>query len=205
MRISDALAQARPGDTVRVSPGEYEGGFELRDRVNLVALTPGSVVIRPRAALRAAVAAFHVKEVTLSGFRVAGTAAAPLDVGLYVEDSSIRVSEVSVVGAKRAGIEIRGNSACQISGSDFFESGEAAILLHSPAKLELSHSQITKTAGAAVTFETGGDIELMANLFSGNRKDLSGQMSGHMLIDIRRSNSFAESTTGEALDHRRPK
>jgi serine/threonine protein phosphatase PrpC len=107
--IAEALAQAEPGQTVEVAPGDYLGPLDLKEGVSLVSPTPRGAVVRlPPGVAEPAVSADGVHEARLAGFRITGNAEAPLAMGLRLPDSAVDVEDVEISGASTAGLEIAG-------------------------------------------------------------------------------------------------
>jgi serine/threonine protein phosphatase PrpC len=119
--IGEALARARPGQTIEVGPGRYPERLVLRDGVSLASRTPrGAVLVPPRATqpggapagegrgAAPAVVAIGVRGARFAGFRIAGNAAAPWAAGVRLDGSEVTIEEVEVTGAAGAGIEVRG-------------------------------------------------------------------------------------------------
>jgi serine/threonine protein phosphatase PrpC len=93
--IAEALAQAAPGQTVEVSPGTYREALQLRSGVSLVSLVPrGAVLLPPPGSGVPAVSAQGVTDAEVAGFRIAGDAQAPLQVGIRLADSAVEVDGV---------------------------------------------------------------------------------------------------------------
>jgi PPM family protein phosphatase len=147
--IGEALARARPGETVEVAPGRYHERLALRDGVSLVSRVPRGAVLLPppggRSAAAAgaaagaapAVAAKGVHGARLAGFRIVGPGAAAWSVGVRLDGSEVTVEEVEVTGAAAAGIEIRGADRSTVrycylhhnAGPGVLVAGEAASRL----------------------------------------------------------------------------
>jgi serine/threonine protein phosphatase PrpC len=119
--IGEALARARPGQTIEVGPGRYPERLALRDGVALASRTPrGAVLVPPRVVqpgaapvgegrgAAPAVMARGVRGARFTGFRIVGTAAAPWAAGVRLDGSEVTIEEVEVTGAVGAGIEVRG-------------------------------------------------------------------------------------------------
>lgn len=118
--IGEALARARPGQTIAVSPGSYRERIVLRSGVNLVSMpSRGALLLPPAEAGGAgvhgasggggpAVAASGVHGARLAGFRIVGTAQAPWSTGVRLHSSEVVLDEVEVTGATGTGIVISG-------------------------------------------------------------------------------------------------
>ncbi|HEX4497858.1 MAG TPA: protein phosphatase 2C domain-containing protein, partial [Thermoanaerobaculia bacterium] len=88
--IVEALAAAGPGTTVEVAPGTYREALQLRDGVALVSRVPRAAVLLPPAGSGVpAVTAQGVADARIAGFRIAGDAQAPLQVGIRLADSAV--------------------------------------------------------------------------------------------------------------------
>jgi serine/threonine protein phosphatase PrpC len=144
--IAEALAQAGPGQTVEVAPGTYREALQLRDGVALVSRVPrGAVILPPLGSGVPAVTAQGVADARIAGFRIAGDAQAPLQVGIRLADSAVEVDGVEITGAQTAGIDIAGADRSEV---------RASFLHDNP--------------GGGVLVETGAAPRLVANLFAGN-------------------------------------
>jgi len=114
--ITSALEEARTGEVVEVFPGEYPERVTLKDGVTLIGQRPREAVILAPALAGAAaqseeivaVVARGIKGARLVGFRVAGDAQRPLDVGALVINSEIELTDNQIVGARRSGVVIEG-------------------------------------------------------------------------------------------------
>ncbi len=142
--IHEALAEARPGQTVEVAPGEYRETLELPEGVVLVSLVPRGAVLMPpvppvpapaaaptpgTAAEAAAVLTARGVSGKISGFRIAGAADAPLAVGLRLDGSRVLVSEMEISGASQAGIEITGPDRSTIETSFLHDNGGPGLVI----------------------------------------------------------------------------
>jgi serine/threonine protein phosphatase PrpC len=149
--IAEALAQARPGDTIEVAPGRYRERLVLRSGVSLVSRTPRAAVLLPplpaagNAGGEPAVTASGVHGARLAGFRVAGTPQAPWSVGMRLDGAEVVVEEVEVTGAAGAGIEI--------CGAD---------------RSTLRYCYVHHNAGAGIAVAGDAASRLLANLITGN-------------------------------------
>ena len=118
--IGDALAAARPGDTVAVHPGRYREQVRLEEGVALESVVPGRAVLTPLppgdgAGPVAALVAEGIGSGRVSGLAIVGEPQAPVDYGVVIRRSAVTIENVEVRGAKVAGISIE-------------DSGRAAVL-----------------------------------------------------------------------------
>ena len=113
------MAQARPGDTIRVAPGEYRAPIELRPGIALVSARRHEAIIRP--AVGAEPAAAVVIQAggpsRLSGFRIAGDAERPLAVGVRVQGAQAEIDDIEVVGARHAAVLFEERAGGVLRGS----------------------------------------------------------------------------------------
>src|SRR5207237_1016471 len=100
--IAEALAQARSGDTIELSAGEYRERVRLKQGVNLLSRVPYAAIIRPPENDRreSAIIAEQVKTGRVSGLRILGDDKTPLAGGILLVDSDIEVIDSEITGAK---------------------------------------------------------------------------------------------------------
>jgi parallel beta-helix repeat protein len=137
LSISDALADARPGQTIEVAPGQYLETVELKEGVALVSRTPrGAVIQAPDAA--PAVSGRGVRT-RLVGFKIEGGA-----VGLLLDGAQVEVSEVEVTGAAEAGIAISGADRSSVESCYVHDNTGAGILLDGGAATQVRQNLIAR-------------------------------------------------------------
>ena len=147
--IGEALAQAGEGSTVLVSPGEYRETLQLRDGVRLVSAVPGGAAILPPAGSGVpAVTAQGVDDARIEGFRIAGDAQAPLQVGLRLADSSVEIENVEITGAVTAGIDVVGQGVSTIRYSHVHDNPGGGVLVEGGATPRLLHNLIVRNGRA---------------------------------------------------------
>lgn len=157
--IAEALAEARPGQTIEVAPGEYREAVQLRDGVALVSATPGGAVLRLPPGTPAetpVVLARGVRDARLFGFRIASDTAA----GLRLAGSAVDVERVEVIGAASAGIEITGGDRSTVR-----------------------FSHVHDNAGAGVVISGASAPRLQSNLIAGNGKKSGALRPGIEVLD----------------------
>jgi serine/threonine protein phosphatase PrpC len=101
--ISAALAQARPGDTVLIAPGEYRENIRLREGVAVVAEESRGAVLESPGPV--AVLAAGLKKARLQGLMIAPTSGAQLQTGVLVMAGEIEIEGVEISGATNAAVE----------------------------------------------------------------------------------------------------
>jgi PPM family protein phosphatase len=174
--LGEALARARPGQTIEVAPGRYRERVVLRDGVALVSRVPRGAVLLPPAAGAGpgagggdgdaaegvAVLAKGIHGARLSGFRIVADPRVPWRVGVRLEGSEVAVEEVEVSGATVAGFEI--------GGAD-----------RSTVRLCYIHHN----AGAGIVLAGEAGSRLLANLIAGNGFRPGGAATGAPGVEIR--------------------
>jgi serine/threonine protein phosphatase PrpC len=146
--IREALQAAQPGQTVEVVPGEYLGPVELTNGVSLVSrVSRGAVIRLPQGTAEPAVTAEGVRDALLSGFRIQGNAQAPLEIGLRLADSALRVENLEISGAATAGIESAGTDTSQISESYIHDNPGTGVIVRDQAAPRL-HQNLVLRNGA---------------------------------------------------------
>ncbi len=171
--INEALAAARPGQTVEVAPGEYRERLRLRPGVAVVSRVPRGAVLRPGGG-GPAVAANGVRGARLAGFRVVGSTDAPLAVGLRLSGSETTVEEVEVEGATEAAVEILGEDRSTIRYSFLHGNPGAGVLVRGEAAPRLLHNLIAGN-GAGPPPRPGVEVRDAARpLLAGNRIERNG-------------------------------
>jgi serine/threonine protein phosphatase PrpC len=170
--IGEALAEAQRGQTVEVAPGEYHETIDLPEGVSLVSLQPRGAVLHPPAGSKAPVLTAHGTDGRISGFRIAGAPNAPLAVGLKLDGSRAQVSEMEVIGASEAGIEVAGPDRSTIETSFLHDNGGPGLVVSGGAATQVQKNLIAKNGKAkkAPGVEVRDDARplLIDNRFEGN-------------------------------------
>jgi serine/threonine protein phosphatase PrpC len=189
--IAEAMAEARPGDTVVVPAGEYREQVHLKSGVTLRARVPREPVLR--AALMSggpAVMADGANGARLSGFRIVADPEAPLNIGIDLRDSQVEIDDVEVKGAG-IGIEIRGGASPVLRANAIRECTGEGVLIIGPSQPWLSHNLIQANKGAGVAAREGAHPSLLGNVIDRNALDIPGDKE-----EIRRQNVFPDAGRG---------
>ena len=143
--IGEALGKAEPGQRIEVAPGQYRETLQLRDGVSLVSLVPrGAVLLPPAGSGVPAVTAQGIADARLAGFRIAGDAQAPLQVGVRLADSSVEVEGLEISGAAAAGIAVSGEDRSTIRYSYLHDNPGGGVLVEDTAAPRLLHNLIAR-------------------------------------------------------------
>lgn len=161
--IAAALAEARPGDTVEVPPGEYREQVRLKEGVVLRARSPRGATLRAAPfAGGPAVVAEGVKDARLSGFRILSDAEMPISTGILLRDSRVEIDDVEVRGAG-VGIEIRGEASPVLRANSIRDCSAEGILILGPSTPWLSHNLLEGNKGANIAARDGARPILLEN------------------------------------------
>jgi serine/threonine protein phosphatase PrpC len=188
--ITAALAEARPGDTVEVLPGEYreqvrvKGGVTLRSRVPLEANLRA-----PALSNGPAVIAENIQNARVTGFRLIGDALLPLSAGIVLVNSGVEIDNVEVHGAG-IGVEVRGGHGASLSASVVEDCLAEGILITGGAAPWISHNTFRRNKGAGLAARDGAKPLLRDNIFEKNAVDLPPDMmdpakANNLFLDVR--------------------
>ncbi|HWB86474.1 MAG TPA: protein phosphatase 2C domain-containing protein [Bryobacteraceae bacterium] len=167
--ISEALAEARPGDTVEVLGGEYREQVRLKSGVHLRSRIPHEAILRAVPTGNGpAVLAEGVSNATLSSFRILADAKMPLSEGVVLHDSDVEVDDVEVTGAG-VGVEIR-NGNPTLRANTIQDSTAEGVLISGSATPWISHNTILRNGGAGLVARDPARPVLVGNFFEANRK-----------------------------------
>ncbi len=174
--IAQALAQAQAGQTVEVAPGTYHEALQLPAGVELVSRVPrGAVLLPPPGSGAPAVSAQGVAGARLAGFRIAGDAQSPLQVGVRLADSEVEVEGVEITGALTAGIDVSGADRSTVRASYLHDNPGGGVLIAESAAPRLQNNLIAANGRAAgspahpgVEVRGAARPELVENRFQGN-------------------------------------
>jgi hypothetical protein len=194
--IGEALARARPGDTIEVGPGEYRAPLTLRSGIAIVSAKRHEAILRPAtgAALGAAVRVPAGADGRLAGFRITGDAEHPLGVGIRVGDCQAVIDDVEVSGAIEAGIVLEKGARAVVRGSYIHGSVGVGIAVRAGASPQLWHNVVTangKVAGrpvAGIELEAGAAPLLFGNIVRGNGDDQITGLPPERRADVARDN-----------------
>jgi PPM family protein phosphatase len=198
--IDDALARARPGDTIAVGPGEYRAPLTLRPGVSIVSAKRREAILRPPpgAASSAAVLVPAGADGRLSGFRITGDAEHRLGVGIRVGDNQAQIDDVEIAGAVEAGIVLEKGTRAVIRGSYIHDAVGAGIIVRAGAAPQLWHNVVTANGkngtspAAGVELEDGAAPLLFGNIVLGNGDDQIAGLPAARRSDIARDNIIGQ-------------
>jgi hypothetical protein len=178
--ITDALAAARPGDSVVVAPGTYREQVRLGDGVSLIAAVPRQAVLLPvpsggESEAVVAVVAERLGSGRIEGFTIRGEPRTSFDIGIRVSDAAVAIEDVAVSGARLAGVVFEGSRGASLSASRVHDNPGAGVMLRRGATARLAHDLIENNghgrprSSAGVELERGAHAELQGNTIVGNQ------------------------------------
>ncbi len=199
--ISEALAEARPGQTVEVAPGEYREAITLREGVTLVSPTPRGAVLLPPVVPDPDTAAVTARGVRarISGFRISGS-----PVGLHLEDSQVEAVDLEILGATGSGIEIAGADRSSITTCYIHDNPGAGVVVSGGAATQLRQNLIT-TNGKGAPKRPGVEIrgearpQLVDNRIEGNAAAGVWLPSPERADEMFQWNRYGNSTRAQAV------
>jgi hypothetical protein len=187
--IADALAQARPGDTIEVPAGEYREPVRMRDGVTLRSRVPLSATVR------ATLTAQGLRGARIIGLRIAAAEDIPLERGMVLEDADVEVSDCEISGAA-VGIEIRGGGQAVLRANSIQESLQNALRISGAATPWISHNSIVRNARKsrqpAVVIQDPARPVLIGNTFVENGGQPVSGPAGMDMQAVQKFNVFVK-------------
>ena len=176
--IGDALAAARPGDTIAVHPGRYREQVRLEEGVTLMATEPGRAVIEPLppgdgSGPVAALVAEGIGAGRVTGLVISGGAGAPIDYGIVIRRAAVTVENVEVRGARVAGVSIEDAGAAALLASHVHDNPGAGIAVRGAGSPRVLNNRVLDN-GRGSPRAPGIDVEprarprITGNIITGN-------------------------------------
>jgi PPM family protein phosphatase len=193
--IEEALAQARPGDTIDVGPGEYRAPLILRPGIAVVSVKRREAIIRPAVAAEPS-AAIVIPDggARLSGFRIAGNEERPLSIGVRIRGTGAQIDDVEITGAMHAGVLFDEQAAGVVRGSAIHDNPAPAVVVRLGASATLLNNVITANGKKAGKLEPAVELHercrasLFGNIIAGNGEDQVAGLPPASRADVLRDN-----------------
>lgn len=198
--ITEALSKAKPGQMIEVGPGEYRETIQLRSGIDLVSRVPrGAVILPPAGSAVPAITAQGVDDAVLSGFRIAGDAQTPLQIGLRLADSSVEVQGIEVSGAVTTGIDVSGDDRSTVRASFLHDNPGGGLLIAGNAAPTLLNNLIARNGRAQGAPRPGVEVRDTARpVLVENRLDGNGGGGVALITPERGDEVFAWNSFGGA-------
>jgi serine/threonine protein phosphatase PrpC len=175
--IEGALQEARPGDTVEVTPGQYHEQIYLKEGVSLISQKPREALIRLADEVmgpRIAVVGDGVKIGRFVGFKILGGEKNPLEIGLRLVNADVEIEDIEILGARTAGIEIEGAASALLRANYIHDNAGSGVVIRAPALPRLANNIIINNGRQVGKRKTGIEIleaarpVLIGNLIANN-------------------------------------
>ncbi len=177
--ITEALAKARPGDTIEVASGEYAEQLHLKEGVALRGRLPDVPILRaaPNATAPApAIVAQRIQNASVIGFRIRADEKAPLSSAVLIADSAIVLQDTEIVGAA-VGVEVNGKSTAVLRANSIQDCRDTGIRIAGDSAPWILYNAILRNGrrphepGPGILVETPAHPVLIGNTFSENGGD----------------------------------
>ena len=160
--ISTALAGALPGDTVDVPPGEYLGPVSLKSGVSIVGSLPRRPTIRTDGAssgnVGVALTASGIHDAQVENLEIVGDETHPLQIGITVADSTVKIVNSKISGAIEEGIRAEGKSEVELIANDLSGNSGAGLQAKDGSLVRLIGNWITDNGLVPGTLRAGLEI-----------------------------------------------
>jgi hypothetical protein len=173
--ISEALAKARPGDTIHVGDGDYREALHLTEGVTLVGSRRS--VLQPPLGAPSDWVAITVRQVThgrIAGLRVTASSDQALGTGIVVEEATIELDDVEIVGTSAAGVDFRAGARGALRRSFVHDNAGPGVVVRAQAEPRVEFNVILHNGtrpgvpGPGVLVEAGAHPVLAANGIGAN-------------------------------------
>jgi serine/threonine protein phosphatase PrpC len=178
--INEALAKARPGDTVEVASGEYPEQLRLPGGVTVMGRLPDVPVLRAAPIANGpaiAILAEGVHGARVLGFRIRADENAPLAAAVVISNSDLELQDTEIVGAA-TGVEIRGKSTAVLRANSIEDCRDAGIRISGDSTPWILYNAILRNGrrthdaktppGPGVIVEAPAHPVLIGNTFADN-------------------------------------
>lgn len=175
--ITEALTEARAGDTVEVLLGDYREQVQLKTGVTLRSRVPREARILAAPLNKGpAVLAQDIKDASFSGFHIVGDPQGPIAVGVLIRNSAIDLHDIEVEGAS-IGVHLQDSPASTLRASDIHDCAAEGVLVTGAGSPWISHNSFRRNKGPGLAARGGATPALLGNIFEKNGVELPPEMS----------------------------
>ena len=206
--IGAAMREARPGDTVRVEPGDYVEQVVLTDGVDLVARVPGSVVISRPHGLHSSVASLVARGgsvARVSGIRITASDELADATAIGVRGAGIALEMVEIDRHRRS-FEIAPGSSMSMQGSRV-NVGGPLVSIPETSQASFTNNIFVRTgafADAPIVAAGTSRLTLNGNVFSGFEPEIVKGVSAARRKEILSGNTVVPPAQAPKPAPRRP-
>jgi serine/threonine protein phosphatase PrpC len=192
--IDEALTQARPGDTIRVGPGEYRAPIVVPAGLSLVGAGRREAIVRPAIGAEAAAAIQVGDGARVTGFRISGDPERPLAIGVRITGTTAVVEDVEVTGAAQAAVLFEERAGGVLSGSTLHDNHGAGVVVRAGGTPALKHNVITANGKQPGKIRPGIELHdtaravLLGNIIVGNGEDPVAGLPPALRAEVLRDN-----------------
>ncbi len=140
--IAAALEQARPGDEILVSPGDYREQIVLRTGVTITG-APGAALLGPGNPAEPVISATGVNGATLRGFSIHPDGNKWFERVVQVRDSQVFLENLDISGASVAAVEFSGSSNATLRASFVHGNSGTALVIDNQSAPLIEHNQFS--------------------------------------------------------------
>ena len=158
--IAAALERAKPGDSIQIAPGTYDGNLSLKTGVNLSGSDASRCVIR------GVIQAHDVHQAKITQMTVQG--------GFEIRDSEVDIERCVITGGRDAGVRYAGTGGGLLLANGIHDNLGAGVVVTGAATPELRHNTITSNGRApaplrpGLLIAAGAHPRVTGNTFAGN-------------------------------------
>jgi PPM family protein phosphatase len=179
--IAAALEQARPGDEILVSPGDYREQLQLPTGVTITG-APGAVLLGPGNPTEPVVIAQGVNGVTLRGFAIHPDQGKWFDHAIQLRNSQVSLENLDITGATIAAVEFAGASDAVLRASYLHHNPGTAVVIDTQSAPLIEHNQFTGNKRTLDWRSARGTIR--RNVFDAIDAGLPGNLAAENTLSI---------------------
>lgn len=166
--IGEAINRARPGDVIRVEPGEYREAIVISRDVTLLSSVPGgAVVTAPAGAPQWVSIDVRAGRTLMRGFRIVGDASSKSSVGVRAQSAKVQIEDTSFEGNLGIGLDLHAASQVSIIASRFSAIAQVPIAIGENAEAIVRNCffVVPGRASSAIRIARAGTLRADSNLF----------------------------------------